>query len=436
MILSVFHFLLSDPTKFEKALTKIEDISISTTGKDGFKYAAYPDKIIGWRGKSALFMGLEEGLEKTEGVFKEFTEEIEELKYSIERFEEVFNTEAGKSLSSKSKEFTQIDGAGHDFAYWVDVLKYNALNDEYDTFSDFSPAFSELNKLALYSTGGVSFDKGAIKSTHQYHLDQDLSRQYEELLKSGIHNNVIKSIPIAEPSTILGFGLSMKVLYERLKNEDFILDGDEDVKKEYGFGMKEMFEIFDGDFLLNIKDLKPDDLIIDPQPDFVFAVGIANKKNLQKIIDTHVEQGQIVDKGGFYEMKALVNPIYLFEKGDILYLTMTEKYKNDILSGQGSLKGKYAQAVSNKSFVVYLDVENTLKQFPDYFVRDSREMSIFKEEISPELEDMILDVQPIKSHKLNTEVAVNFKDKSKNSLVIIADIMKKMKSKDKKLSLQ
>ncbi|MDX2302211.1 MAG: hypothetical protein NW226_05390 [Microscillaceae bacterium] len=415
-----FSFLLSDPGKFEKAMTESKKKpEIKKLGE--LKYIIGNENIIGWKGKTALFLGLEQDMPEAQ---------------LLEKFNKIFNTEAANSLSTSSREFTQIDGAGYDFAFWVDQQKINALNPEMEYLEEESPVFSQLSKMNLFTTGGLSFEKGNMSIQISSHLDKNLSQQYETLLKNGINDKTIKNIPIDTPSLMLGFSLNMKTLYDLFKNESYIREGDEEFNKEFGLSMREVFEIFDGDCLLITQDIKTQTLIQNPEPEFVLSLGIANKKNLDKILSEYVKQNNLDQRPDFYIMKGLPNPIYLFENNKTLYMTMSEKYKNDILKDKGSMGSKFAQIASDKSVLLFLNIKDLMKQIPSALTEGSSELVFFREAIAPQLEDVVMDSSPVKNHIANSKVVFNFVDKNQNALMILANIFKKMSKENKELSLK
>lgn len=411
-------FMLEDPAKFEAALKKSkEKFDIKTEG--GLKYFAKDGVILGWRKKTALLYGIDNK-----------KAEVAKLK---ESFEKIFKTSDAESLKAKNAEFKESLASAKDFTMWMDAQKImNMAQEDMDEMAKESPFMAEMVKSTSSYTFEISFEKGEIVMESITHLDKSKSAKYESLLKSGIQNKLMKSLPIKVPSMMMGFAIGMKPLYEMSKDDKWMKDLDESVKT-MKMTAKEVFDMLDGEIILLTKDLKTSTLIQDPQPEFALAIGINDKKLMDKMLSAFSNQGLIEKKGDFYEAKGLPRPIFLIEKNKALYLTMTESYKNDIIKGNGQLESKYTKLSADNSFVFFMGIKELLSQWPEEYM--TPDIQSFKDNVLPELESMESYSTTVKNHKARGKAVLKFTNKSKNSLLILTEIIEKTSKKEKAVSM-
>ncbi len=412
-------FLLNDPAKFEQDLTEGEvKYEIKTDGD--LKYVLLEDEgLMGWKGETALIYSMEGG--------------VEEAKLK-EGFDRIFATEASNSLSANSSEFKNIDGGGHDVAVWWDQKKLNQISSDFEDMKESSPALAKIYQAYRVGTIGLDFNKGEVLVKSVSHLDKNHSQELKGLIKSGMNEGMIGSFPTKVPSAMLGLALNMQAIYDLVKEEPSIKDAENDVQRDLGMSMQELFDTFNGDYFVATQDLKMEQIIRNPQPEFVLAIGINNKENIDKIMQKGVDAGAFRKTGDLYTVSAgLPSELYMIEKNDVLYATMSEAYKDDLMQGNGKLDSKYVKIASDKSAVFYLSIQEIVRQIPNEFM-SSTEAKVFKNEVAPQLDAMITSSGSISGEKLEGEMKVTFTDKSKNSLALIGEMIKKMEGADEPVS--
>lgn len=401
------NFILKDVTAFEKALNELENkAKIGTSG--GIKYAYHDNNLIGWKGQTALIVGIDDASEET----------------LLKKMKEFLATKSSESLSAKNKDYQKFIRKSNDISMWID---YDNAED-YLNFRNINPdskALAEVAKASMYSTVALNFENGKVVLDVNSFLDKNLKAAYKEVFKKTIANKIIRSIPIKTPSSLLGLAVNMKPLYEILKTEEGIINFDK-TPNPAKLSSEDLFDLFNGDFLLTTETLQIQDALRSKyNPDMVLAVGINNKKTLEKLISAAEEINGLNKKGDYYEAKVSDYTFYLIEKGDILYLTSTEKMKDDILKGKGSMQNEQSKVAEGNGLVMYLNLQEIIKQLPAAWMGFIPEDT--KENLLPQLGSVSLAMKEFEDYTSTTNLTINFTDKNKNSLVTILEIMEKMK---------
>ncbi|MCU0447887.1 MAG: DUF4836 family protein [Microscillaceae bacterium] len=419
-------FLLKNPSDFEKALTGSEaKPAIKTAGE--LKYAVFKKDLVFWKNNSGLVIGYEDA------------ENISENKL-LAQAQKLFALKTAESLTAKNQVFRDLEITNKDFTMWFNIAQLSRLSGEIEGFRSFNSATNDLVNMLEYGTFSLNFENGQIIGESITHLNKDLSKKYKDLLRDGINEKVVKGVPIPAPSLVGGFGLGMKGLYQMMKDDESIKNY-ESIANNMGLSTQEYFELFSGDFIVAVRNLDISNFLSNPNPEYVLALGIANKKNLGKLIKNIEKEagGMLAEKGGHYVIQAGDYQIFLIEKNDALYITSTESFKNDLISGKNQMETKYSSLMKGNSFAAFFNLPELLRQIPEDNL-DSAEGKAFNEFVKPELESFDMMAGTIRNSEIKGKSSLKFKTKSKNALVIWLNMTKKMaeaqKAQKKSLSLK
>lgn len=414
-----FSFLLEDEKQFEEALSQMKNATPIKTDKE-LKYTYRNKAFLGWKGVTALYLSSDVNLPEAK---------------LLELFKKMMNTPANQSLETKNKEFATLDARLFDFGFWIDQQNINKMNADLDDIAQTSPVLRELSRVSNYTTGGITFENGQMLLETTANLNKDLSKKYEQILKEGIQEKILSQIPIQKPSILFGLGLGMKDLYDLLKEDPNFREGDYALK-DVNLTSKELFDMLGGDIVWAFEDLHLDVFVRNPKPEFVLALSINNRKILNKVLDKATQLKTLDDRGGglYVIEQGLPTPIYLLDKNNTLYFTMTEPLKEAITKNKNLLDEKHIKSASGNSFIVYLDVQDLYRQIPKEWKEGNAEVKSFEEDILPELEEIIINTSAFRNYTATGKMTVTFKSKDKNALVLLTDIIKKYNQSNKRVS--
>lgn len=403
-------FLLKDPKKFEDAFGKMKKaLKIKTEGK--MKLGIKDDGAIGWEDKKGLLITIDDG---------------EEAQLN-ETFKKVF---AGTE-SLKNDDFAEMEGAGYDVGCWVDFQKAMEIGMEagYEEMMAASPLSKDAVKLVEAFTIGAKFENGQVVVESNAHLNKDVSGKFEKMMLEGIHDKILKSIPIPAPTAMLGYSLGMSALYDYLKDDKNYMEGLEMELSTYDMKPKDIFDMLDGDIVVATGDLKISQLMSGRvAPELTVAIGINQKDKLAKLMKGLVKKGTLDDRGGGLYVGGVMGEVKVFvvEKNNVLYVTMTESLKDAILKGKGGMDGEHNALAKNNSSVLYFDLQKIFKQLPANY-----KSSPGFEYIEAELKEILISSTTIKEHKISGKFVLRINTKDKNALVALAEMGKKVSKAQK-----
>jgi hypothetical protein len=419
-------FLLKNPADFEKALASNEHKPTIKTNGD-LKYATFKEAMVVWKNSTGLVISYQEAEASSENKL-------------LAQAQKLFALKTAESLTAKNQVFRELEIGNKDFGMWFNIAHLTSLSGEVEGFRSFNKATNDMVNMLEYGTFSLNFENGQIVSESITHLNKDLSQKYKAILKDGIHEKIIKGIPIPAPSLMVGFGLGMKGMYEVMKDDETIKSY-ESTAQNMGLTTQEYFELFSGDFMLATRSFDLMNIMSNPDPEYVLAIGIANKKNLSKLIKNIQKEanGMLDDRGDFYLIEAGNYKIFLVEKNDALYITSTESFKNDLTTGKNPMASKYSSIAKGNSFAMFFNFPELFKQIPEDNL-DSPEGKAFEQYVKPELESFDAVAGTIRNSEVKGKSILKLKNKSKNSLAIWLNMTKKMaeaeKARKKSLSLQ
>jgi hypothetical protein len=404
-------FLLKDPKKFEEAFSKMKKApQIKTEGK--IKLGVKDEGAIGWEDKKGLFMFTDNGEGNQLG----------------ETFKKIFTG----TETLKNDDFAEMEGAGYDIGGWMDFQKVMEVSADtgYEEMMAATPFAKDAAKLVQAFTIGAKFENGQMVIESNAHLNKDVSGKFEKMMLEGIHDKILKSIPISAPSAMLGYSLGMSALYDYLKDDKNFTEGLEMQLSNYDMKPKDIFDMLDGDIVLATGDLKLDKVIGgEVAPELTLAVGINQKDKLNKLMKGLVKSGALTDRGnGLY-----VSPVYgdikafVLEKNNVLYVTMTEGFKDAILKGKGGMDGEHNALAKNNSSVLYLDLKKIYSQLPANYTESVDGF----EYIKAELKEILISSETIKNHKIGGKFILRLQTKDKNALLALAEMTKKINKAQK-----
>jgi hypothetical protein len=404
-------FKVKDAAKFEESLSKLkgeDKDKPKIKSESGFKYAQSKHSLLGWKDKQVLLI---------------VADELEE-KELVEKYKSIINTSSSASLMSKNADFKAIENQGKDISFWWDGKLHNSLGNMSDV-SKSSKTMEEILGAYTYSTASLSFDKGEMSLETSFHLDESKSSKYEKVLRTAIEDKVIKGIPLTNPVAMLGLAMDMRTVFDLVKDEKEIKQMDEQMKKQ-GLSAQDIFEMFEGDFLIAVQDLNiPEMLKGKYVPELVASIGIKNKKTYDKIFAQIEVFGLLQKKGNYYEIKSKPS-YYMSEKNGVVYFAMTEQVMKNIVSGKNKMNADRQKIVQGNSLVVYMNIRDIYKQLPAE-IKNEMFADPNNKYVIEQFESFYVDVAPVKDHHAKTKVVLSFTDKNKNALSILREIGEKTK---------
>lgn len=329
-------------------------------------------------------------------------------------FVQVFKTSDKEKLQDAT--FAEAEAKNYDISFWINVEK--SANNAVANFASRIPMMGSLANLKGTSTTGISFENGEIVFESNMQVPKETADKYGNMLSKTGSEKLARTIPIKNVTTLFGFSTDMKALFNIVKAEKYGLESIESNIREYDLDMKpqEMFEMFDGNFVVAIGDIKFEKMLTEPDQavEAVISFGVGRQDIMQKLLKNknYIQS----DKGkGVYEMSISGIKPYLILKGNNAYIATSESLKNDIVNGKG---GANVMNLKNNVGGFYIN-EKLLGLGLAFSVGDEALL-----EQSKRVKEISVSCMPLKGNKLVSKGVVRFKE-NKNALVIILDMLQK-----------
>jgi len=341
-------------------------------------------------------------------------------------FAKVFKTSDSESLKTPS--FIASQAANYDVSFWYnhEAIQKASMNYELESLIKNYPSMKEMMKMQGDSYAGVKFEKGeAVLETVSY-IDQEAGKKYTDIISKADNDKLVRSIPIKTPTGILAFSLNMEAIYNLMKDDKKSTEGMEMGLSGMNLKPKDVFEMFDGNFVMASGSFDKDKLTTEPfgSVQAVLGVGLNKKDAFKKIMKSLVSDGMLSGKGkGVYQIKVPMSggaKIFLVEKNNAFYITATTKLKDDLANGQGGLN--ITQTKGN-TFSMFLDFKNIYAQIPAEVKKDKESKDAM--DMFSQYKDCTMSMVPFKNGKTSSKFVLRFNDTSKNSLLVLSEMIEK-----------
>ncbi len=386
------YFDIADESAFQAmvnaaGLDNIED-------KGGHNLVLNRGMVVSWNGQHGMIGG---------GNKRSKNEENVALLYSGEQ----------KSISG-NKDFKKSLKGDHDITTWISS---NGIAESSE--AAMALTFAKIDPDALkdnFLNGYVDFNNGEMVSESLFNLNSGLTKDVDKLFKNSVKTNFSKYIPDEDLAFVMSAALDMaginRVLTDRPTNKSFV----NFAMKEYGLTVDDLTEAFDGDVVVAMfggenKDAQKG----------LFATPIDDMSVFNKIL-TLGEDYEVLKKEskGLYQFDASEFKNFKFKgmeidkfawlmiHDDMLFISgdkeMLNKVRGGLFSGVKKIDKEINNNIMGNIFSAYLDAE-TIQKYNDKVDAGA-------------LNDLI-----ISAARNDAKFNMEFKDKSKNSLKLLMEMM-------------
>lgn len=389
---------LSDATKFGEMLEKVGSYGEFTiTAKNGYKIAKLRNSekmMVVWNDEMAV-TGAGDALGIEDKVVN------------------ILTNKPKKSIVD-NKSFRQNFKGGHDFYSYQNLGMVSSFMDEDSELmlEGLGLTKADLDNNTIISYG--DFKNGAIEGHQEYNFSPKVKELMGAIMKPSVKTDFSAFIP-GENLVVLGTsGLNLKGI-NTLINEQMGASVSADAGiQALGLTRNEIISAFDGDMFA--AGYAVDDK---SAPKMLIGLNINDKKLVDKILNVGIQQKMLKKNGEVYTLNSMVSSMAGLEAG----FQLTVK-SNVLLMGSGEViakvsKGNFEKVPSAKmkklddgAFGLFAEFETLSKLFPN--------LPFSK------ITDMVV------SGGLNgTTSTVNLKDKNKNSLQVLMQMVEEMYEMDK-----
>ncbi|MCU0444076.1 MAG: DUF4836 family protein [Microscillaceae bacterium] len=400
-------FKLTDESKFDNFLRNIPAQKILVKTYSGLRFAILDNKtILGWLNQVGLLIS----------VNTKSSEEV--LLQHLLKLRDLPETESLKT----NEQFKKIQETPHDLATWVNLASFST------PLKQFLRKFFILNADLKdnYLTSTTNFGKGEVMTDLKfYNLNKSLA-EYKDIFKKGINHKLISRVPVNVPMGALGVGLEMKgvkKLYDDI-GMGSLLGSFLNIKASTGFNLPELMQMFSGDILAVLKDIKIQEDSQKPDYELVVGLGIARRDILDKVLAKMLADGTLQKDGNSYY--APQSQTYWIEKDSALYATTGIELHQQLLKPDNELANKNLVKLAERSFLMgFTDVREEIRQkLPkELFGNDRMTEGLVKFTKTP-LESFAISSLPFEKDILDTRIVFGFKNHEENALKLILKMEK------------
>jgi hypothetical protein len=398
-------FKLTDESKFDNFLRNIPEQKLVIRTYSGLRFAILDNKtILGWLNQVGLLINVNTKTDENA------------LLQRLLKLRDLPETESLKA----NEQFKKTQETKHDLATWVNLAAFNTPLKQF--LRKFFILNADLKDNYLIST--TNFEKGEVMTDIKfYNLNKSLA-EYKDIFKKGINHKLVSRVPVNVPMGAMGVGFEMKgvkKLYDDIGIAN-LLNSFLNVKGITGFTIPELMQIFSGDILAVLKDIKIQTDSQVPDYELVVGLGIARKDLLDKVLTKMLADGSLQKEGLAYY--APQSKTYWIEKDSALYATTGLELREELLKPDTELANKNLVKLAERSFLMgFTDIrEETRQKLPkELFGSDRMTEGLVKFTKTP-LESFAISSLPFKNDVLDTRIVVGFKNREENALKLLLKV--------------
>lgn len=401
-------FSLKDDKQFEKTL--LEDNPALDIKKDGnHKYASlYTGVLVAWQKTKALVV-----------IAPEF-----DTKALRKTANNILKTKNSNALETKNQTFRNALKEDADVITWIDYSQFpktvtkQLQNLNIDLPSQFLPMMKVIEQVTLLT----NFEQGEVKTRMKAYANPESIKVYQQLIKGAVDAQVAKDIPIEHPSMLMGVGVGTLGIEELLGHSKMV-EGMKMLLSFSGTSVKEILGMYTGDLVLAVGNVKlSNDL---NEQEIVIGIGTHDSQKVLKLI---------TDFDGFLKIKNkkdhYIIDLYDYELGEWfmvvkdknVYLTTSPTLKDALLSNQTKLNSETLGLFSGKVAVGEVDYGVFLKNLPE-FTPNTHEA---RQKLTNTIDKFQFSAKPLANNIWEGESTLKMKDKSRNSLAVLFQMIREM----------
>jgi len=400
-------FTLKDSKKFEKNLQEnAREAKIKKT--DGREYVLLDTGLlITWKKDKALAV-----------LSPQFSEET--LNNTAR---EIYNTKKENALEAKNDVFKTALQQKADAITWIDYRHIpKTVLEQLENFGlalpiqTIKPLLNVAEQVILHT----NFEKGEAKTTIKTFCNQEMVKAHQKLLKGGVNADLARDIPIENPSAIGAAGLGMQGA-EGLLGNSKLIQGLKILIALSGTSLGEIFGFFTGDAVIATGDMKLSNHM--SEQEIVIGIGTNNIGKVTKLLADFDSFLNIKKKKDFYILDLETygyGELFMVEKGNNLYITSSEKLKDQLVEGKIKLNTQTLALFKDNVVVGEVDYATLLKNLPAV----SKHNTAVRQGISDAIGKFHFTAKPLVGNVWEAESVLSMRDKNRNALAVLFDLMK------------
>lgn len=406
---------LNNKKKFEEALkksTKENNINTEIKTKEDWKYIITENQVIlMWNEKQVFF--LLQGDKSDE----------EKL---LANAQKIIKTPENQSLEGKQNSFKELLAQNFDASYWLNTEFTTPKLPYLSNWGNLESILS-LPKMVESNYGLITFEKGEIITKNIVKFKEESFKKYKNIIKTSYDQNLAKSIPLTEPIFITAFALNMKEVEKMLDEWKFL----EKLKIQVSFidmKIEDFFTMISGDIVISGQTYGAKEM---QDNDFVVALGLEKKEIFDKFINEVASLGLAKKKKNYFVLNYDDYRVFLIEKGNTLYLTLSADLRDKILNENNKINQKLSTSIGEQSLLFALDYNKLNKFIPWDSIKNSDNTKNMYQNIMKELDTFEMQAAPWGNATQITNFKLKLTNKSRNAVNVLAEIIDKI-NKDAK----
>jgi hypothetical protein len=405
---------------FEKFLDKMgkeykSEFIIETTEK--FSYSIYGSSVLAWNKSLLIHLTQIKGFDGSPVDGK---------------LNELFSLEDEKCILSE-KDFKSFLSEKKDLNIWLTSNQISSLTESnMGIFNMFGAINNNYAHLFL------EFQDGAVVLSSNLMLNPDFKKNFDKfnIIDLDAEKEILKMIPAEDLILAGNFRLNPDKILDIL---NLINSGDtkflEDIQKETGKTSENILKSIQGSFAFSINGVTPIEsdqnnpdtacLTHENIPVIVVAMQLNNDEIFNDLLNAVNQKEPIIEKNGYYVIRAENVPFYMGVKNNVILLTNVEKHISDILSSGKVEDNLFSRDISgemiNNPICLYLNLDrdsysDKVKNYLDEEM--NKNFAKGMRSFGASLKSLTLTGNIEK-----TELRIELKDKSVNSLHAILKSM-------------
>lgn len=451
---------LKDAAKFEEYLKKTLK-SFSLKKKNDFQYVWEEDQkaVIGWNKETVIYVRNVDANRLKNGGMPDYTpddssEDAAEPAVVDTAFAQPVRQTTPVATAEEDTWVAEVDHLFHlkkdetagSLEPFNDLLKDNA---DLSVYVNPEPIYaSQGSSMAMvpanlknliagnFYTGAINFEKGKVVMDGSSYIGKDLAAIYKKYEAKSADLEMLEKYPSNNITGFLLYGFDFRMIGDIVKSTG--MDGIANMGlHSSGLTLDDILAAFNGQMVFAASDFAvtkqpnpyfPEDSITKTDAKWVFAMKVGDKAAFEKVMTSPMLKGMFTKQGDQYVMQEGMPGMPAVSINDKLVVSASDKaLLDEYIAGKGKAGGldnSFLSKIKGNPLGGYINFEKIMNNIPEEEVpADGKEMLA---EVKNLLKDATVLTHSFDGKVSHSEMVLNFKNESENSLVQIVNMSTKM----------
>jgi len=335
------------------------------------------------------------------------------------------------ALIKTDKNFQKHNKRWADLAIWLDMEKIHEL-EKVQKFQEKHEILSNFNLDSNYVNLLVTMKHGKVEVETLYFVNDSTVEKYALFLKEGMHPEVVKDAPVADPNGLLAIGIE-PALIPRLFVDLELDDEMERIASLVEMEESDLINTFSGDFVLLMKEVKDKDkqetegaLAVNWHYEIAIGLALSEDRSVFDTLMNTLLETKLLKKEDHELHYVFFEEIFLFERENIIYLTKSdafhESFENEEILDDEVLTNQSAQ----NALLINLTQEGWKNLFKPLIKKHNKKTELLEKANHLPITNINFELSPIENNMLRGQLVLSFENENESTVVTFYHLLQEL----------